>query len=91
MQFLHVGSGLATRGDGELRGFEVAAGSGPFAKATARIDGDSVVVTSDAVPHPVFVRYGWTDDPDCNLINKEGLPASPFRTDRRPGVTKDAL
>ena len=47
----------------------------------ARIRGNSVVVTSDAVPQPVAVRYGWANVPDGNLFNKAGLPASPFRTD----------
>ncbi len=41
-----------------------------------------MLVWSDQVPKPAHVRYAWADNPDCNLINKEGLPASPFRTDR---------
>ena len=40
-----------------------------------------MVVTSEAVPQPVAVRYGWANVPDGNLFNKAGLPASPFRTD----------
>ncbi|MEI7782302.1 MAG: sialate O-acetylesterase, partial [Planctomycetota bacterium] len=50
--------------------------------ANARIDGQSVVVTSPQVPHPVAVRYAWADNPEgCNLYNAAGLPASPFRSD----------
>ncbi|HQH72668.1 MAG TPA: sialate O-acetylesterase, partial [bacterium] len=53
----------------------------------ARIEGDAVVVWSDEVKEPVAVRYCWKHNPDGNLYNKEGLPASPFRTDDWPGVT----
>ena len=52
-----------------------------FHPATAVIEGDTVVVTSDKVSKPVAVRYGWKNFPVCNLFNKAGLPASPFRTD----------
>ena len=46
------------------------------------IEGDSVVVSSPAVPNPAFVRYAWADNPaGANLFNSEGLPAAPFRTD----------
>jgi sialate O-acetylesterase len=55
--------------------------------ADARIDGDRVYVSSPKVSDPVAVRYGWANNPDCNLYNSAGLPASPFRTDDRPGVT----
>ena len=57
--------------------------------ADATIDGEVVVVTSSQVPYPVAVRYAWADNPKCNLFNKEGLPAAPFRTDQWPGVTVD--
>jgi sialate O-acetylesterase len=49
--------------------------------ADARIEGDHVIVKSLAVQKPVAVRYGWADNPTCNLYNGEGLPAAPFRTD----------
>lgn len=65
----------------ELQGFAVAGADHKFVWAKARIDGDAVVVSSDAVPSPVAVRYAWADNPACNLYNKEGLPAAPFRTD----------
>ena len=88
LSFDHVGGGLASRDDGELAGFAVAGEDRQFAWAEARIEGDEVVVRSDLVPAPVAVRYGWADNPDCNLVNREGLPASPFRTDTWPGITE---
>jgi len=53
---------------------------GVFVWADARVDGDTVVVSSPTVPSPTDVRYGWADSPVCSLYNKAGLPASPFRT-----------
>jgi sialate O-acetylesterase len=55
-----------------------------FAFATAVIDGDSVTVSSPAVPKPVAVRYGWADLPKVNLFGKNGYPVSTFRTDDWP-------
>ena len=75
--FDHHAKGLMAKG-GELTGFEVAGADGKFVPATAKIDGNTVVVTSEAVPEPRFVRYGWANSPQCNLFNGEGLPASPF-------------
>lgn len=89
LHFDHIGGGLVARGDGKLEGFAVAGEDRKFVCADARIDGDTVVVGSDEVSHLVAVRYGWADSPVCNLYNKEGLPASPFRTDDWPGVTVD--
>ena len=60
-----------------------------FANAVAKIEGDTVVVSSDHVPSPVAVRYGWADFPVVNLWNKDGLPACPFRTDDFPAITRD--
>ena len=57
------------------------------ANAEARIEGDTVVVHSDRVEHPLAVRYGWANDPLGNLWNKQDLPASPFRTDLFPMTT----
>ncbi|MFZ1158512.1 MAG: sialate O-acetylesterase [Candidatus Sulfotelmatobacter sp.] len=62
-----------------VAGFEVAGADGKYLPAEAKIEGDSVVVSDPAVPAPVSVRYGWAASPDCNLFNREGLPASPFR------------
>jgi sialate O-acetylesterase len=47
--------------------------------ADASIDGSSVVVSNASVAQPLYVRYAWADNPECNLYNKDGLPASPFR------------
>lgn len=68
----------------KLEGFAVAGADHKFVWADAIIDGDTVVVASPQVPNPVSVRYAWADTPVCNLYNKEGLPAAPFRTDDLP-------
>jgi sialate O-acetylesterase len=78
--FEHRAKGLVAKG-GELTGWEVAGADGKFVPATAKIDGDTVMGTSDAVPEPRFVRYGWSSSPECNLLNGEGLPASPFTSE----------
>lgn len=64
-----------------VSGFEVAGEDRQFAAADAKIDGDTVVVSSDQVPHPVAVRYAWGMNPRPSIYNRAGLPASPFRTD----------
>jgi sialate O-acetylesterase len=87
VRFTHVGSGLEVRNSGALHGFAVAGADRKFHWAEARIDGDTVVVSSRDVPRPTAVRYAWGDSPLCNLLNRDGLPASPFRTDDWPGVT----
>jgi len=76
-----VAGGLTTRGGGKLEGFAVAAKDGRFQWADAVIDGDGVVISSTEVDRPVTVRYAWADNPACNLENRVGLPAVPFRTD----------
>jgi sialate O-acetylesterase len=70
-----------------LVGFAVCGEDHKFFNAKAEIKGNTVIVTCDSVSQPVAVRYGWADHPICNLFNREGLPASPFRTDVFPGVT----
>ncbi|MFG0328401.1 MAG: sialate O-acetylesterase [Phycisphaerales bacterium] len=88
LEFDHVGDGLVSRGDdGALDGFAVAGSDRRFVWADARIEGDTVVVSSPEVSDPVAVRYGWADNPVCTLYNEAGFPASPFRTDDWPGVT----
>ncbi|MCL5270503.1 MAG: sialate O-acetylesterase, partial [bacterium] len=73
--------GLAARGDG-LEGFTIAGADERFVPAQAVIDGDTIVVGSDAVPDPVAIRYAWKGWPEgANLHDGAGLPASPFRTD----------
>jgi sialate O-acetylesterase len=87
LSFDHVGPGLTARGDEKLTGFAIAGENREFHWADAVIDGETVLVTSPAVPVPVAVRYGWAANPVCNLYNRAGLPASPFRTDSWPGIT----
>jgi sialate O-acetylesterase len=81
LSFKHLGSGLEAKG-GELKGFTVAGADNVFKPAKAEIKGDKVIVSSDEVKEPVAVRYGWSGYMEVNLFNKEGLPASPFRTDK---------
>lgn len=82
LSFTHVGSGLTTT-DGEAPGeFAIAGKDKKFVWAKTKIEGNKIVLWHDAVPHPMYVRYAWADNPvNPNLINKEGLPAAPFRTD----------
>ncbi len=79
LSFKHVGGGLVAKGD-KLVGFEISGGSTNFVHATATIDGETVVVTSDKVTQPVAVRFGWSNVPEASLYNKNGLPATPFHT-----------
>ncbi len=80
--FDHHAKGLTAKG-GELTGFEVAGKDGQFSPAKASIEGeDTVLVSSPAVVEPILVRYGWTNSPVCNLYNGEGLPASPFTSEK---------
>jgi sialate O-acetylesterase len=65
----------------EVKGFAIAGVDRKWSWAKASIEGNDVVVWRDQVPHPVAVRYGWANNPPCNLYNKERLPAAPFRTD----------
>jgi len=83
LRFTHVGDGLVAKG-GKLTGFTIAGADRKFVPADAVIEGKTVVVTSPRAIEPVAVRYGWANDPTCNLYNKAGLPASPFRTDDWP-------
>ena len=85
LSFDHVGHGLEARG-GALKGFSICGDDKKFVWALAEIEGDKVVVNSPSVPKPIAVRYGWADFPVVNLWNKDGLPASPFRTDDFPLV-----
>jgi sialate O-acetylesterase len=90
LDFDHAEGGVVAgaKGEGEpLRGFAVAGDDRKFTFADARIDGNRVILTCPKVVTPVAVRYGWDGNPACNLYNKAGLPASPFRTDDWPGLT----
>lgn len=81
LSFKQLNGGLASKGDGSLRGFAIAGADKKFVWADARIQGNQVLVSADQVPNPVAVRYAWGDNPDCDLCGKQGLPAAPFRTD----------
>lgn len=80
LKFTHTDGGLKSK-DAELRGFAIAGEDRKWVWATARIEGDQVIVSSPEVKAPVAVRYAWADNPLAPLINGAGLPASPFRTD----------
>ncbi len=82
LDFAQTGSGLVVKDDKELNGFAIAAADKKFVWANAKIDGNKVLVWHEQIAQPRAVRYAWADNPqDANLYNKEGLPASPFRTD----------
>lgn len=81
ISFTETGRGLMAKG-GTLKHFAIAGEDKQFVWAEAVIRGNKVVVSSKSVKNPVAVRYAWSDNPDeANLCNKEGLLASPFRTD----------
>ena len=82
IHFSSTGTGLTTI-DGEAPGSVAIAGADKrFVWANAKIEGNTLVVWSPKIPAPLYVRYAWADNPENpNLYNREGLPASPFRTD----------
>jgi len=87
LAFTHPGGGLVAK-DGPLKWFRIAGVDQKFVDATARIEGDTVIVSSPEVGAPVAVRYAWDNYPEgCNLYNAAGLPAAPFRTDRWDALT----
>ncbi len=92
ISFTQTGSGLMVKDKyGYLKGFEIAGADQKFHYAKAWIEGNEVVVASDEVTAPVATRYGWADNAEeDNLFNKEGFPASPFRTDVWKGITTDS-
>jgi Domain of unknown function (DUF303). len=82
ISFKSIGSGLIIKGAKSLNNIAIAASDGKFVWASAKVTGNKLVVWSHKVSNPVAVRYAWADNPEnANLYNKEGLPASPFRTD----------
>lgn len=81
LYFDHLGTGLTARVGG-LKGFEIAGADGRFVPAAARLDGDTVVLSSPDIAQPARARYAWKDNPYTSLYNKEGLPAPPFDTAR---------
>ena len=88
IKFRNIGKGLESR-NGDLKGFSMAGDDRQFKWAKAEIKDDTVIVWNDEIKEPKAIRYAWADNPDCNLYNKEGLAASPFRTDDWPGVTEN--
>ena len=88
IKFKNVGAGLEAK-DGELKGFTIAGEDKKFYNASAKIDGETVVVTCEQVAAPQAVRFGWANYPVVNLWNKDGLPASTFRTDDWTVVKQD--
>lgn len=80
LHFKNTDGGLVTKG-GKLEEFSVADDTHKWCWATARIDGDSVIVSSDKVSNPTAARYAWQSNPQATLFNGAGLPAVPFRTD----------
>ncbi len=83
ISFNNIGTGLVSSDGEELNYFSIAGAEKKFVWAKAKIEGNHVIVWNDAITNPLFVRYAWADNPaGANLSNKEGLPASPFRTDQ---------
>lgn len=87
--FAHADGGLVAKGD-KLGEFSVAGADRKWHWAEAKIEGNSVVVSSPDVPKPVAVRYAWQSNPEATLFNGAGLPAVPFRTDDWPELTEHA-
>ena len=83
-----TGGGLSTRDGKPPSHFTIAGPDKQFHPATAEIDGQTIVVHSGQVSKPIAVRFAWHDTAEPNLCNKEGLPASPFRTDQFPCQTE---
>jgi len=88
ISFANVSAGLRIKDAKEITGFSIAGNDQRFYWAKATIKGKYVVVYADQVRDPQAVRYAWADNPECNLINFEGLPAIPFRTDNWKGITQ---
>lgn len=88
MHFDHTDGGLVAKG-GEPREFAIAGADHKWYWATARLQGDTIIVTCNSVPTPKEVRYAWQANPKATLFSGAGLPAAPFRTDDWPGVVQN--
>ena len=89
LHFAHADGGLVVKGS-KLEEFSIAGDDRKWFWADARIEGDTVVVSSPSVLQPTQVRYAWQSNPAATLFNGAGLPAAPFRTDTWPGKTEGA-
>ena len=81
ISFNNTGSGLISSDGKPLTWFTIAGVDGKFVSAVAEIKGNKIIVSSPAVPQPIAVRFAWHEAAQSNFINKEGLPAVPFRSD----------
>ena len=88
IRFDHLGKGLEAKA-GKLKGFAICGEDQKWKWADAEIVGDTVEVSHADIEEPESVRYGWANHPVCNLFNKDGLPASPFRTDKYELTTQE--
>ena len=89
LSFDHTGGGLKTYDVNDVRGFTVCGADGKWKNAEGKIIGDQrIEVFSKEVPEPTAVRYAWATNPVCNIVSKEGLPLTPFRTDDFPLTTE---
>lgn len=90
LHFTNTGGGMIAKDKYQyVKGFTIAGSDQKFVWAKAYIEGDNIIVYSDSIANPEAVRYAWGDNPDdANLYNKEGLPASPFRTDSWKGKSQ---
>lgn len=89
VSFDHVGAGLASRDEKPLNHFTIAGQDGKFVEATATIEDNTVVVSSPDVAEPKAVRFGWHKLAEPNLMNKDGLPAVQFRSDKPSPVSSE--
>jgi sialate O-acetylesterase len=87
LHFAHADGGLVVKGE-KLEEFSIAGEDHQWHWANARIEGNTVVVSSPSVPNPKEARYAWQANPAATLFNSAGLPATPFRTDTWPGMTE---
>lgn len=89
IRFTHIGSGLDIRDRyGYIKGFAIAGADKKFRWAKGYVDGNDIILYNDKIEKPAEVRYNWSNNPDGNVYNKEGLPAIPFRTDNFKGITE---
>ena len=88
LTFAHATGGLRTFDVNEVRGFAICGEDKKWVWADAKITGANTIdVWSDAVAQPIAVRYAWAENPVCNVLSKDGLPMTPFRTDDFPMIT----